>query len=307
VNRQFHSNRPAVPVRYRHRGARQVHRGSGPRQDAARDVTRDVTESASPSEDSFHRPSTDNDGFMENADSFHRPSTNNDGFMEDTSPADHLLSRQSDVGASLQDSAMIDPQLLGEDSTRAQLQARLPLKSSGIKMTLRSLSKKLASELAVLNDDSLSSDPNNFHFECPVRSCPWVFDTDVPYSLFAAHVGTHALELFNSGRFRTCYFGCREGFIDEIQRRRHAMRCPSYGKFPLESKVATPCPAEGCSYNGIDHATHWSSVHNPEAYSDARNTYRDECCRKAWMDPHIFHRHIVVTTGKFHHQCTALK
>jgi hypothetical protein len=130
---------------------------------------------------------------MENAspaeDSFHRPSTNNNGVMENASPADHFLRHQSDVGTSLQidpqllgvqGSAMIDPQLLGEGSTQAQLQsqqggvARLPVKSSGIKMTLRSLSKKPVSELAVLSDDSLSANPNNFHFECPLRSCPWV-------------------------------------------------------------------------------------------------------------------------------------
>jgi hypothetical protein len=262
---------------------------------------------------------------MENAspaeDSFHRPSTNNNGVMENASPADHFLRHQSDVGTSLQidpqllgvqGSAMIDPQLLGEGSTQAQLQsqqggvARLPVKSSGIKMTLRSLSKKPVSELAVLSDDSLSANPNNFHFECPLRSCPWVFDAYAPYSLFAAHVVTHGLELFNSGRIRTCYFGCHEGFIDEVQRRYHTMRCPSYGKLPLESKVATPCPAEGCSYNGIDHAAHWSSAHNPEAYSDARNAHGDECCRKAWMDPHVFHRHIVVTSARINHQCIAL-
>jgi hypothetical protein len=148
----------------------------------------------------------------------------------------------------------------------------------------------------VPDDDNLSSNPDNFHFQCPARSCGSVFDVDEPYSTFVTHVSTHALELFTLGRFRNCYFGCREGFIDELQRRRHTMHCPSYEQLHPTNEVASPCPAEGCIHSGTDHAAHWSCVHNPEAYSDLRNTYRDDCCQKAWMDPHVFYRHI--TSGQ---------
>jgi hypothetical protein len=112
--------------------------------------------------------------------------------------------------------------------------------SSGACLAIRTVNKMLASELAVLDDDHLSSSPDNFHFQCPAKSCGSVFDADVPYSTFVAHVGNHAAELFIPGGFRKCYFGCHEDFIDELQRRAHTKFCPPYHKLPHASKVPTP-------------------------------------------------------------------
>jgi hypothetical protein len=128
-------------------------------------------------------------------------------------------------------------------------------------LAIRTVNKMLASELAVLDDDHLSSSPDNFHFQCPAKSCGSVFDADVPYSTFVAHVGNHAAELFIPGGFRKCYFGCHEDFIDELQRRAHTKFCPPYHKLPHASKVPTPCPAEGCKYFGKKNGQHWGFAH----------------------------------------------
>jgi hypothetical protein len=123
-------------------------------------------------------------------------------------------------------SPMVDPQLLGGNaSAQAQPQRiidQLDIAESSMKSTenclaIRPVDRKRASELAVLDDDNLSSSPDKFHFQCPAKSCGSAFDADVPYSTFVAHVGNHASELFTSGGFRNCYFECHKGFIDGLQ------------------------------------------------------------------------------------------
>jgi hypothetical protein len=125
----------------------------------------------------------------------------------------------------------------------------------------------LADELAVLDAEEGESIPGNFHSKCPAQTCSGLFGADVPYTVFVSYVLKHAQELFEMN-LHPCYFGCREGFVDGIQLRRHVTNCRSYAALPLTSKGGAERPAPGYSFTGKEHARHWSYTRGSDAYLD---------------------------------------
>jgi hypothetical protein len=168
------------------------------------------------------------------------------------------------------------------------LGSSVQVRSSGVGNTIRSVGKMFAHELAVLETEE-EEEPNldNFRFKCPAQTCNGLFGADVPYSVFVSHVSGHAYELYEMGLHR-CYFGCPEGFVDEIQLRRHVKGCRSYASLTMTSKGETQCSAPDCSFTGKDHARHWSHTHATDTYLDASTPYRDDVCQLGWTDPHLF-------------------
>jgi hypothetical protein len=152
----------------------------------------------------------------------------------------------------------------------------------------------LAHELAMLDAEEEEEEPtpDNFHFKCPAQTCNGLFGADDPYNVFVSHVSEHAHELYEMN-LHPCYFGCPEGFVDEIQLRRHVSNCRSYASLPMTSKGETECSAPDCSFTGNEHARHWSYTHGSGAYLDVSTPYRDEVCQLGWTDPHLFYTHII--------------
>jgi hypothetical protein len=173
------------------------------------------------------------------------------------------------------------------------LGSSVQVRSSGVGNTIRNVGKMFAHELAVLDTEE-EEEPNldNFRFKCPAETCNGLFGADVPYNVFVSHVSGHAYELYEMN-LHPCYFGCPEGFVDQIQLRRHVKGCRSYASLTMTSKGETQCSAPDCSFTGKDHARHWSHTHGTDAYLDASTPYRDEVCQLRWTDPYLFYTHII--------------
>jgi hypothetical protein len=163
---------------------------------------------------------------------------------------------------------------------------------SGVGNTVRGVGKMLADELAVLDAEEGESIPGNFHSKCPAQTCSGLFGADVPYTVFVSYVLKHAQELFEMN-LHPCYFGCREGFVDGIQLRRHVANCRSYAALPLTSKGGAECPAPGYSFTGKEHTHHWSYTRGSDAYLDVSTPYRDDVCQLGWTVSRLFYTHIV--------------
>lgn len=105
-----------------------------------------------------------------------------------------------------------------------QRKHQIPIKFCGVKLTLRDLDKKCASDLAVLVSGARSR-PELFRFQCPAPSCGARLVETTVYKDFAKHVLTHKGELYAIGVYQ-CPFGCPCGFLDAIAQRTHIIKCP---------------------------------------------------------------------------------